>query len=335
MALKTLTSRIRTRFPLLFPALLVLTLLSTGAAGGEGLFGEPPPDGEKSKPVERPVEFVRPDAEAPADEGPGHFYRRLWLSLDLDHRRRKLRPVKVRDRYEDNVGDSSFEESLDMDLYSSEDDVRTTTLGLTLHWRPWQRLELHAGVRRPLYGKSKHTKIEYDDAPIASPDLDFAHGASVELAGGAGWEALFFEEGPLRNFGLWVGTEFRAGWGDDVRSPDDDDEFDLDGNDEVDYDADWQAIDVETRVFGRFNDTFEGVLTVYAGVGLGWFFYHEEWDGVFEGGEEVERMEFDYREQNLVFGSAGMRAERGPIVVDAGCRYGGEYMVFVKIGWKF
>ena len=86
----------------------------------------------------------------------------------------------------------------------------------------------------------------------------------------------------------------------------------------------WQAIDVETRVFARFDDTFEGLLTVYAGVGTAWLFYHEEWDGEFEGGDEEEKMEFDYREQNLVFGSVGMRAERGPVVVEVGARYGGS-----------
>ncbi len=334
MALKTLSSRISFSFLLLSTALLALVSLSPGASGGEGLFGEPPPEGEDARPVEKPIKLESPDADTSTEEGSRHFYRKLWLSVDLDYRRRKLRPVKVRDRFEDNVGSSSFDESLDMDFYTSEDDFRTTTLGLTLHWRPRQRLEFHASVRRPLYGVSKHRGIEYDTAPIASPDLDFAHGATVEVAGGAGWEALFYEEGPLRNFGLWVGTELRAGWGDDVRSPDDEEEFNLDGNDEVDYDADWQAIDIETRVFGRF-DTREGDLTVYAGVGLGWFFYHEEWDGEFESGDEEELMEFDYREQNLVFGSAGMRAERGPIVVDVGARYGGEYMVFVRLGWKF
>jgi hypothetical protein len=338
MALKILTSvrSLSTSLLLLLTLLLAGAFATAGEGADGGLFGEPPPDEKRAEaPSLPPARMESAPREASDDHEPLHFYRRLWLTLDLDYRRRKLRPVKVSDRFEDNVGNSSFDERLDMELYSSEDDLRMTTLGLTLHWRPWQRLEVYAGVRRPLYGTAKHHRIEFDGAPIASPDVEFAHGAAVEIAGGLGWEALFWEEGPLRNFGVWLGTEVRAGWGDDVRSPDDDDEFDLDGNDEVEYDAEWQALDLEMRLFGRFDDTIEGLLTVYAGVGVGWFFYHEEWNGEFEAGDEEERMEFDYREQNLVFGSLGLRAERGPVVVEIGARYGGEYLLHVELGWKF
>ncbi len=337
MALKILIS-VRSLLPtsLLLTLLVAGSLATAGEESGGGLFGEPPPDERKAEsPSPSPARMEIAPPEEGDDSEPLHFYRRLWLTLDLDYRRRKLRPVKVSDKFKDNVGDTSFNERLDMDKYSSEDDLRMTTLGLTLHWRPGTRLEIYTGVRRPVYGMAKHHGIEFDGAPIASPDIEFDHGAAVEIAAGAGWEALFWEGGPLRNFGVWLGTELRAGWGDDVRSPDDEDEFSLDDNDEVEYDAEWQALDLEVRLFGRFDDTTEGLLTVYAGVGTGWFFYHEEWNGEFENGDEEERMEFDYREQNLVFGSLGLRAERGPVVVEVSARYGGEYLFHVELGWKF
>jgi hypothetical protein len=327
------TSPLRPRLPALALPAAGLLLLASAASGGEdrGLFAGSPAGAGAGGPAAAENSALPELPAAPAAGG----RRRLWLSLDFDLRRRKLRPTEVRDRFEDNVGGSSFDENLDMDEYSSKDDLRVGTLGLTLHWLPRARLELYAGLRRPLYGKAQHRDIEYDGAPIASPDMEFAHGAALELAAGAGWEALFREQGPARNFGLWVGTEFRAGWGDDLRSPDDDEEFGLDGNDEVEYDADWQALDLELRVFRRFEYTTEGTFTVYAGGGAAWLFYHEKWDGRFELGDEEELMEFDYREKNLFFGSAGLRAERGPLLVEVGGRYGGEYALQVKLGWKF
>jgi hypothetical protein len=316
-------------------------LLLPGALGsaraGEGLFGEPPGATRPAPEKEPPPVLEREPAPEPleGDLGPREFYRRLWLSLDLDYRRRKLRPVRVDDRYDDFEGDVHYDERLKMRLYDSEDIFQTATLGLALHWRPLSRLELYAGVRRPIYGKAEHREIEYDHAPIASPRLELDHGASVEVVAGAGWEFLRLEGGPLRHFGMWAGAELRAGWADDIKSPNDDEEFNLDGNDEVEYDADWQALDLELRVFRRFEGTTEGLLTVYAGAGTGFLFYHEEWDGEFENGDERDRMEFEYREQNLVFGSVGLRGERGPLVVEVGGRFGGEYLVQAKLGWKF
>ncbi len=325
-------------------AALGLALLLSAAAAGEssddgGLFGKPPPaPGPKPgpRPVEPPPAVEEPPAAPPERPPEGGVFRRRWkLSLDFDYRRRKLRPVKVRDEFHDFVGDVHFDERLDMDLYESGDVFQTATLGLTLHWYPLEKLSVWAGVRRPLYGKGQHREIEYDDAPVASPRLELDHGASVEVAAGAEWEALRATVGPLKGFGLALAGEVRAGWADEVRSPNEDVEFDADGDDEIDYDADWQAFDVELRVFRFFPYTREGGLTAYAGVGASFIFYHEEWDGEFENGDETEKMAFDYREEHAVFGSLGLRAEKGRLTVEVSARLGAEQLLHVSAGWKF
>ena len=261
--------------------------------------------------------------------------RRWRLSVDFDYRRRKIEPVKVHDEYHDWVGDSHLDARLDMDAYRSDDVFQDATLGLSVHWRAMKSLDVWAGVRRPVYGKGQHWDIDYAGSPIASPKLEFDNGAAVEVAGGVEWQALLSRGGPMRGFGLSLAAEVRAGWGDDVECPNEEKEFSADGDDDLEYDARWQALDCEVRVFRLFPDTQEGWLTAWAGLGVGLFSYHEVWDGVFEGGDEEEKMEFDYREKTLVFGSLGVRAEKGPFTIDVAGRYGAEYLLHVSMGWKF
>ncbi len=326
-------------------AALGLALLLSAAAGGErdddGLFGKPPPTPAPPQPGPRPRPLppAEIDVEPPAlpprrAQDPG-LRRRWMLSLDFDYRRRKLRPVKVDDEFHDFVGNVHFDERLDLGLYSSGDLFQIATLGLTLHWYALEKLDIYASLRRPVYGKGQHREIEYDGAPIASPRLELDHGASLEVAAGFEWEALRISNGPLKNFGLTLAGEARVGWADDIKSPNQDTEFDIDGNDEIEYDADWQAFDTELRVFRFFPHTREGSLTVYAGAGASFMFYHEEWDGEFENGDETEKLVFDYREEHAAFGSFGMRAEKGRLRVEVGARYGGESLLHVSAGWKF
>lgn len=313
-------------------ALLLCVSTALGGEGG-GLFGEPPPESGEKKPVPRAPE---PEVRVPeVPDGPRHFYRPLWASFDLHYRRRKIRPVKVRDEFHDNVGDVHFDERLDMDLYRSKDVFQSLTLGLSLHYKPIRTLDVYAGVRWLTYAKADHNNLEYDEAPIASPELELDHEASIELAGGFGWEFLRARGGPLRHFGLWLGAEYRIGWADEIECRNEEEEFDVDGDDDIEYDADWWALDAELRVFRVFEDTIDGTITVYVGGGASVFFYHEEWDGEFEGGDEEEKLEFDYREQNTFFGSVGIRAEKGPIVAEVTARYGGEYLVHAVLGYKF
>lgn len=318
-------------FGILPAAALSVAVLLSSALGGEDA-GAPP--------------FVPPAGEAAAGGGgterlprvrvPVAPEDRRWrLSLDFDYRRRGLKPVRVDDEYHDHVGNVHLDERLDMDVYSSEDVFQTATLGLSLHWRPIKSLNLWAGVRRPAYGKGDHTDIEYAGSPIASPRLEFDNGAAVEVAAGAEWQALLARTGPLRGFGLSLVSEVRAGWGDDVKCPNEEREFAADDDDDLEYEADWQAFDFEVRITRLFPDTSEGWLTAWAGLGVGLISYHETWDGVFEGGDEEEKMEFDYREKNLVFGSLGLRAEKGPFTIDVAGRYGGEYLLHVSMGWRF
>jgi hypothetical protein len=330
-------------------ALLFCTGLVHPASGGEssddsGLFGKPPPAPGPTPPRKVPEKVVEPVVPPerqplPPEDQDGERraagHRRWQLSLDFDYRRRKIRPVKVADKYDDFVGDVHFDKNLSMSRYDSQDIFQTATLGLTLHWRPTEKLGFYAGLRRPLYGKSQHRDIEYDGAPIASPRLDLEDGLSLELAAGVQWEFLRVAEGPLRNFGLSLAGEARFGWGDHVKSPNEDTEFDLNDDDDVEYEAKWQAIDLEFRVFRFFPYTREGGLTAFAGVGGSFFFYHEVWDGEFENGDEKERMEFDYREQNIFFGSVGLRAEKDRFTAEVSGRYGGEYLLHVGVGWKF
>lgn len=335
MALKPLTRS------LAFAGLLA-ALPAAGALAGESgdgdVFGEPPPSTTPApapRPVPRPPR-LRPHPGEPAPAARGAAHRRWAVSLDFDYRRRELEPVKVNDKFDDFVGNVHFDERLDLDLYASRDFFQTATLGLTGHWRPLRRLDLYFGVRRPLYGKGQHREIEFDGAPIASPRLELDGGASVELAAGFEWEALRAETGPLRGFGLALLSEFRAGWADDVDSPNEETEFDLDGNDDVEYEADWRAADVEMRVFRFFpySET-SGGITAYAGLGGSFLAYHEEWDGEFEDGDETEKMEFDYREKHALFGSFGLRADRGRLRVEVGARLGGEYLLHASAGWRF
>ena len=261
--------------------------------------------------------------------------RRWTVSFDFDYRRRKIRPAKVTDRYDDYVGDIHFTERLDLDLYKSEDSFQLATAGLTVNCQALKRLEVYASLRRPIYSKVNHRDLNYDEAPLASPQLEVDHGGSLELAGGFWYRALQFESGPLRHCGLKLGGEYRAGWGDDITCPNEEDQFAVDGNDKLEYESKWQSIDLELRAFKSWPDTIDGVITAYLGTGISAFYYHEEWDGSFENGDEKEVFKFDYREQNIVFGSGGLRVDHGRLTIDIGGRYGGEALLHTSLGWKF
>ena len=315
-------------------AALLLAVAVPAAAGepppDDGLFGRPAEPEPAELPVPEPEPELLPPV-APRGARPG----RLGLTLDFDYRRIRMRPEKIDDKYDDFVGDVHYDIRLDLDDYSSRDAFQNGTLALTLHWRALEKLEVWASLRRPLYGKAEHGNAEYDGAPVGSPKLELDQGATVEVAVGAEWEALHLRTGPLRHFGLCVHAEFRAGWADNITSPDEEQEFDFDGDDQVEYDADWMGLDLEVRAVRFFPDTLEGSLRVWAGVGVGLFFYHEAWDGDFDGGDEREKMEFDFREEQPLFGALGVSTELGRFTAEVSGRLGGQKLLHASLGWRF
>ena len=283
-------------------------------------------------------------ADASGDEGPrfwqaGDQETKQWgVSFpDFQWRSRGIHPTGVRDEYDDYIGNVSYTSKLDLHEYTSEDTFSEYAVGASLHWYGRKDLDVYLGLRLPFHSSVEHHEIEYENVPIASPTFEF-RGQNLEVVGGARWDAYRVSEGPLRNFGALLSSELRAGWANNAGLQDSN-TFAQTPGDKLSFRADWQEVDVETRLyrffpFPRFGRG-EGGIELSAGVGASAFFYHENWRGEFNNGAEFEKMDFYYREDHPLYGCLGVRIVSPRVVIDLGGRMGGEQMVFASIGYKF
>ena len=283
-------------------------------------------------------------ADASGDAGSGFWQAsdqetKQWglCFPDFQCRERGIHPTRVDDEYDDNIGGVDYHRKLDLHEYTSEDVFREYTIGATLHWYGRKDLDVYLSLRLPFHSSVTHKEIEYENIPIASPTFEF-RGQNFEMAAGARWDAYRVPEGPLRNFGVILQSEARAGWANSAGLRDDD-VFAVTPGDKLSFRADWQELDLETRLyrfipFPRFGRG-EGGIELSAGVGASAFFYHENWRGDFNHGAEFEKMDFNYREDNPLYGCLGVRIVSPRVVIDLGGRVGGEQMVFASIGYKF